>query len=64
MPTEDVNTRFQVISQRYLRGGAIPTTNRGGGKAHRPQQVDSAALRVETGCDTRNGFVRLRRCGS
>ena len=29
MPAEDANALFQVISQRYLRGSVILTTNRG-----------------------------------
>ncbi len=29
MPAEDANALFQVISQRYLRGSIILTTNRG-----------------------------------
>jgi DNA replication protein DnaC len=29
MPSEDANALFQVISQRYLRGSVILTTNRG-----------------------------------
>jgi IstB-like ATP binding protein len=35
MPAEDANALFQVISQRYLRGSIILTTNGGVGKAHR-----------------------------
>ncbi len=35
MPAEDANALFQVISQRYLRGSIILTTNRGVAKAHR-----------------------------
>ena len=31
MPAEDANALFQVISQRYLRGSIILTTNRGVG---------------------------------
>jgi DNA replication protein DnaC len=31
MPSEDANALFQVISQRYLRGSVILTTNRGVG---------------------------------
>ena len=29
MPAEDANALFQVVSQRYLRGSIILTTNRG-----------------------------------
>jgi DNA replication protein DnaC len=35
MPAEDANALFQVISQRYLNGSIILTTNRGVTKAHR-----------------------------
>jgi len=31
LPAEDANALFQVISQRYLRGSIILTTNRGVG---------------------------------